>query len=139
VHVLSDPITDCFSSQPPCANAKCVGVGCQNKDVKSWCKSKLQKDPVTDKGLPMCGPCSGAEVRIHPPSIHSTIFSASDPPHLSQPERVGDECAMCGKCDPNCWLRSKILVRADGTPAPLCKNPCYTKECAQIKKEQKEA
>ena len=58
----------------------CVGVGCENKDIKSWCKSKHQKDPITDECLPLCGPCSGAEVRIHPPSIHSTIFSDSDPP-----------------------------------------------------------
>ena len=35
---------------------------------------------------------------------------------------------MCGKCDPNKWMRSKILVRADGTPAPLCSRPCYDKE-----------
>ena len=87
----------------------------------------------------MCGPCYRAEVRIHPPSIHSTMFPASDPSTLSQPERVGDECAQCGKCDPNTWRHSKILEREDGTPAPLCMYPCYTKECAQIKKEQKEA
>ena len=58
----------------------CAGVGCQNKDIKSWRTSKHTKDPVTDKGLLMCQPCSGAEVRIHPPSIYSTIFPASDPP-----------------------------------------------------------
>ena len=87
----------------------------------------------------MCQPCAGAEVRIHPPSIHSTMFPASDPSPLSQPERVGDECAQCGKCDPHAWARSKKLVRADGTPAPLCKSPCSSKETAQIKKEAKEA
>jgi len=46
---------------------------------------------------------------------------------------------MCGKCDPNKWMRSKILVREDGTPAPLCSRPCYEKELKQIKKEAKEA
>ena len=86
----------------------------------------------------MCGPCANAEVRIHPPSIHSTIFPASDPSPLSQPERVGDECAQCGKCDPNTWRHSKILERADGSPAPFCR-PCYIKEAAQIKKETQEA
>ena len=44
---------------------------------------------------------------------------------------------MCGKCDPHTWRRSKQLEREDGTPAPLCLYPCYTKECAQIKKEAK--
>ena len=66
------------------------------------------------------------------------MFPASDPSTLSQPERVGDECAMCGKCDPNTWRRSKILDRADGTPAPLCGSPCYKKEAKQIKKEAKQ-
>jgi len=46
---------------------------------------------------------------------------------------------MCGKCDPNCWSRSKKLVRADGTPAPICKCPCAGKEAKQIKKETQEA
>jgi len=46
---------------------------------------------------------------------------------------------MCGKCDPNCWLRSKILVRADGSPAPICRSPCAHAELKQIKKEAKEA
>ena len=75
MQALSDPITDFFSSQPPCANAKCVGVGCENKDIKSWCKSKLQKDPATGKGLPICEPCYHSEVRIHPTSIHSHHIS----------------------------------------------------------------
>ena len=117
----------------------CAGVGCQHKDIKEWRTSKHTKDPDTDKGLPMCGRCYDAEVRIHPPSIHSTIFSASNPSPLSQPERVGDECTMCGTCDPNRWMRSKILVRADGSAAPICQAPCYNKECAQIKKEAKQA
>ena len=51
----------------------CAGVGCQHKDIKEWRSSKHTKDPDTDKGLPMCGRCYDAEVRIHPPSIHSTI------------------------------------------------------------------
>ena len=79
MQALSDPITDFFSSQPPCANAKCAGVGCQNKDIKAWRKSKHTKDPITDECLSMCLPCYAAEVRIYPPSIHSTIFTASDP------------------------------------------------------------
>ena len=87
----------------------------------------------------MCQPCSGAEVCIHPPSIYSTIFTASDPPLLSQPERVGDECAMCGKCDPKGWRHSKKLERADGSGAPICKSPCSDKEAKQIKKETQEA
>ena len=49
----------------------CAGVGCQNKDIKVWCKSKHTKDPITDERLPICEPCYNAEVRIHPPSIHS--------------------------------------------------------------------
>ena len=87
----------------------------------------------------MCQPCAGAEVRIHPPSIHSTMFPASDPSPLSQPERVGDECAQCGKCDPKNWRHSKKLERADGSPAPICMAPCYNKEVKEIKKEAKEA
>ena len=46
---------------------------------------------------------------------------------------------MCGKCDPNKWVRSKKLEREDGTPAPLCSRPCAHTELKQIKKEQKEA
>jgi hypothetical protein len=109
----------------------CAGVGCQHKDIKEWRTSKHTKDPDTDKGLPMR--CASTHLRFTPP------FPASDPPHLSQPERVGDECAMCGKCDPNRWRRSKKLERADGSPAPICQTPCYNKECAQIKKEAKQA
>ena len=45
---------------------------------------------------------------------------------------------MCGKCDPKEWRHSKILERADGSPAPFCR-PCYIKEAAQIKKETQEA
>ena len=40
---------------------------------------------------------------------------------------------------PELLVRSKMLVRADGTPAPLCQNPCYHKEAKQIKKETQEA
>jgi len=81
LHVLSDPITDsAFHLQPPYANAVCVGVGCKTVEVKTWCSSKYQIDATTGKGLPMCGPCSEKEVRIHPTSIHSTVFPASDPP-----------------------------------------------------------
>ena len=29
----------------------CVGVGCQNKDIKNWCTSKHTKDPTTDERL----------------------------------------------------------------------------------------
>ena len=107
MQALSDPITDFFSSQPPCANAKCVGVGCENKDIKSWCKSKLQKDPDTDKGLPMCAPCSGAEVCIHPPSIYSTIFTASDPP---RPLRSRNGSGTNARCAAN------AIRRGGGTP-----------------------
>ena len=118
----------------------CVGVGCQHKDIKEWRISKHTKDPVTDERLPMCGPCYKAEVRIHPPSIHSTTHTRLLPfSSPSQPERVGDECASCGKCDPHAWARSKKLVRADGSPAPICMSPCYTKEAKQIKKEAQEA
>ena len=81
--------------------------------------------------------CRGA----HPPTFDSLhhIFRLLPFSSPSQPERVGDECAQCGVSDPKRWARSKILVRADGSPAPLCLSPCYTKECKEIKKEQKEA
>ena len=96
MHVLSDPITDsAFSSQPPCANAMCAGVGCQNKDIKVWLKSKHQKDPITDERLAMCQPCYNAEVRNHPPSIHSTIFTASDPPRPLRSRRGSGTNARC--------------------------------------------
>ena len=87
----------------------------------------------------MCGPCARAEVRINPPSIHSTYSPRLTLLFLLQPERVGDECASCGKCNPNCWRRSKKLVRADGTPAPLCLSPCYTEEVKEMKKEAQAA
>lgn len=76
MHVLSDPIADsAFPLQPPCANAACVNDACKTTEIKKWRASKLQKDPATGKGLPICEPCYHSEVRIHPTSIHSHHIS----------------------------------------------------------------
>ena len=77
----------------------------------------------------------------HPPNLDSLppYFPPLTLLFLSQPAQVGDKCAVCDCCDPKRWALSKKLKRADGKPAPICRNPCSDAENKQIKKEAKEA
>ena len=77
----------------------------------------------------------------HPPNLDSLppYFPPLTLLFLSQPAQVGDKCAVCDCCYPKRWARSKKLKRANGTPAPICQNPCSAAENKQIKKEAKEA
>ena len=93
-------------------------------------------DDATGEGHYMCGKCYDAEVTVRPSSFRSPFSTTLTLLLLSQPERVGDICAVCNIVDPLEWRRSKIKKREGEphVPAPLCKS-CYMKEHRALKKK----